>query len=303
MNLIQGKKEVSPQDLDLSFRNLKIMEPHQVVSLSLSLQQYGQKMPLRVAGPSNKLVLLDGFKRQLAAAGMKWDSVEIEVIAPCVEEGVLRIIKDALSYKLHVLEESKFIKYLIEIEGYTVKQLGLTLGKSIGWVSNRKNFCDDVPAIILEKIFQGLLPPSSYVCVFKKFIQKLEVSYGDLESLIKVLSGKNLTIRELEVLSTAYFTYGEAIAKEILTGNIKKVLSLLMPNKKLPLTQAEQAFKTKLEHLVLQMESLLESYKKVNVQSELTPSFTASCLSLIDSFERISKAIYKQLEKLKRGLL
>ncbi len=302
MSWIQDKQEVAPQNLDLSFRNLKIMQPQQVVSISLSLQEYGQKAPLKVAKQSNKLVLLDGFKRQLAAAGMQWESVTIEVIAPSIAEGLLYTLQNSLHHKLHLLEESKFVKYLLDIENYTAKQLGLALDKSTGWVSNRKNFCDDVPTIILEKIFKGQLPSSSYVCVFKRFIQKWEVSHEDLEKLIKVLSGKDLKIRELEDLTTAYFTCGEKIVQEILRGNLQKVLSILRPNKKLPLTKSEEKVIRKLEHLSLQISSWLESYEKMSLQSELTPSFMASYSLLTSSFDKINIKFNQQLAKIKRVL-
>jgi len=305
MNSQVDKIMVCPTELNLKFKAMKIMCPKEVVHINGSMQEIGQKNPLKVAKTeAGKLILLDGFKRHLSAAGMNWSEIEIEIIGTTIDMGILKILSDSVDLHLHILEQSKFICYLVEDEKYTVKQISNLLGKSVGWVSNRKNFSTDCPPIISDKIFLGLLPPSSYAMTFRKFIQKLECSNEEISSLAKSVSGKNLSFRQVDELVTAYFTLENGIPEKILEGRITEVLDLIMPSHRTPITKLEAETQQKLEHAILALSSLCSTFSKLKLQTDFTAVFKSIYSSLLASlfsrFEEVNQQIANlPLEKIK----
>lgn len=293
------KIAVCPGELDLKFKYMKIMCPKDVVHINGSMQEIGQQNPLKVAKTKDgKLILLDGFKRHLSAAGMNWSELEIEIVGTTIDAGILKILSDSVDLHLHILEQSKFIGYLIDEEKYTTKQISNSLGKSVGWVSGRKNFSTDCPAIISEKIFRGLLPPSSYAMTFRKFIQKLECSNEEISSLAKAVSGKNLNFRQVDELVTAYFTLENGIPKKILEGRITEVLNLIMPSNQIPITKLEAETQQKLEHVMLALSSLLLTFNKLKFQSNFTTIFRSVYSSLFTSLSTRMKEVNQQMGEL-----
>ncbi len=299
MKLKTAKVMVCPGELNLEFKTMKIMCPRSVVGINCSMQEIGQQKPLRVASTrEGELVLLDGFKRQLSAAGMNWAEVEIEIVGSTVESGIIKILSDSVDLHLHILEQSKFIGHLTDTEGYTTKQLANLLGKSVGWVSNRKNFSIDCPQVLLEKVFRGLIPSSSYAMTFRKFIQKWECSNDELTPLVKAVSGKNLSFRQVDELVTAYFTLENGIPEKIIAGQIADVLNILMPSHRIPLTKLESEISRKLEHATLSLASASACLGRLKDQSELTPVFKSTFSYRITSiFSRMAE-VKGQLDEL-----
>jgi hypothetical protein len=125
----------------------------------------------------------------------------------------------------------------------------------------------------LDKIFGGLLPSSSYAMIFRKFIQKWECSNSEITQLVKAISGKNLSFRQVDELVTAYFTLEDGIPERIIEGKIAHVLELLMPSSSIPVTKLESELDRKIEQAILSLGAVSTSLGRLQEQSELTPAF------------------------------
>jgi hypothetical protein len=75
-------------------------------------------------------------------------------------------------------------------------------------------------AAIRAKLFSGAFPVYSYMYTLRQFMRMNGVSGEDVEQFVAALSGKALSVREIEQLAHGYFRGPESLRQEILSGNL-----------------------------------------------------------------------------------
>jgi hypothetical protein len=101
------------------------------------------------------------------------------------------------------------------------------LSRSKSWVSMRLGLISEMSAAIRAKLFSGAFPVYSYMYTLRQFMRMNGVSGQDVEQFVAALSGKGLSVREIEQLAHGYFRGPDFLRQEILNGNLALPLKRL----------------------------------------------------------------------------
>jgi len=73
---------------------------------------------------------------------------------------------------------------------------------------------------VREKLFSGAFPVYSYMSTVRQFMRMNRVKKKEIEEFVVAVSGKKLSVREIEQLAHGYFRGPESFRQEILKGNL-----------------------------------------------------------------------------------
>ena len=99
--------------------------------------------------------------------------------------------------------------------------IALLLEKSKAWVSMRTGIIKEMSFCVMNKIFNGKFPAYSYMYTLRKFIRMNCIKKEDIDEFVKSVSGKNLSIRDIEILAHGYFKGSDELCDQIKNGNIQ----------------------------------------------------------------------------------
>ncbi|MEK7756033.1 MAG: chromosome partitioning protein ParB, partial [Planctomycetota bacterium] len=94
------------------------------------------------------------------------------------------------------------------------------LSRSKSWVSMRLGLIGELGVKIREKLFAGAFPVYSYMYILRPFMRMNGVKKSEVEAFVAAVSGKRLSVREIEQLAHGYFRGPESFREEIRSGNI-----------------------------------------------------------------------------------
>jgi hypothetical protein len=104
-----------------------------------------------------------------------------------------------------ILEQARFVTELNRVHGMEVAEIADTLSRSRSWVFMRLELAGEMSETVREKVFGGAFPVYSYMYTLRPFLRKKGVSKSDGDAFVKAVSGKRLSIREIEQLAHGYF--------------------------------------------------------------------------------------------------
>ena len=121
-----------------------------------------------------------------------------------------------------LLEQARFVDELHKTRGLSVADLAEQLSRSKAWVSLRLGLLAKMSSNVREKLFAGAFPVYSYMYTLAEF-RRLK-GEAQVDSFITALSGKKLSVREIEQLAHGFFRGPESFQAEILQGNVALAL-------------------------------------------------------------------------------
>lgn len=207
----------------LKFEGCRLKNKLQEKELRDSIRTDGVLEPLEVIENGAELLILNGFKRYRAAKKLGINILPWIAIGGDETTGVVNLIQQSNSKRLNILEEAKFLKSL-EDKKQSVSQISILVDKSIGWVSMRIQLLKDLHPDIEQILFSGRFPVYAYMYIVRPFIRMKGVSKEDVQEVAKVLSDKNLSIRQIEYLVEAWFRGSEKMKEQIRAGKVNWVL-------------------------------------------------------------------------------
>ena len=71
---------------------------------------------------------------------------------------------------------------------------------------------------VRDQLFNGAFPVYSYLYTLRRFMRMKEVSGEQVEQFVGAVSGKKLSVREVEQLAHGYFRGPESFRQEILSN-------------------------------------------------------------------------------------
>lgn len=169
---------------------------------------------------NGQYILFDGFKRYRAAKIVGISSLPFNSIGDNECQGIISFIRTSIIQSLNILEQAAFIKYLKEQYKLNSTELARRLEKSKSWVSMRQNLLEELTPRIKSKIFTGDFPAYAYMYCLRMFMRMNECSIDDVERFILAVSGKKLSIREIEKLAYGYFKGTQNVKDHIEKGDI-----------------------------------------------------------------------------------
>ena len=250
-------KEAEPKAFDLRYEHFRLrnrLSEKEVLDL---VRLNGIQEAVEVIEMDGKLVLLNGFKRYRAAIALNLPVIPWTGIGSSTKEGMLSLINQSNSKRLNVLEEAKFLVELTQEQKLSCLELSVLLKKSKGWISMRIRLFKDINKEIETLLFEGKFPVYAYMYSLRPFIRMNGVSKEEIRAFVVQMSGRDLSLRQIETLAEAWFKGSEEIKQQLQKGDLNWVLKRIQEHCRQDTGQC-----TEVEQRMLRMlEILLEKTK------------------------------------------
>ena len=222
--------EVERSSLDLRYERLRLKNRVQEGRLLSSIAECGIEEPLEGVDSVGGRVLLNGFKRYRCARKLGIETVPYTSLGADEAAGIVSLLRISNTRSLSILEQAGFIDELRNLQKLNVAQIAELLSRSTGWVSMRCGLIGEMTDTIRRKLFSGQFPVYPYMYTLRQFMRMNAVSKRDVEAFVVALSGKGLSVRDIDQLAHGYFRGPDSLREQIQAGNVA-----------LPLEQLRQA--------------------------------------------------------------
>jgi hypothetical protein len=106
-------------------------------------------------------------------------------------------------------------------------EIAKKVGRSKSWVSLRLGVIAEMSETVRDCIFAGKFPVYSYMYTLRQFMRINYAKKEEIDEFVNLVSGKNLSLRNIERLAHGYFKGSDAFREQIRNGNISWVFDQL----------------------------------------------------------------------------
>ena len=213
-------QDIEISTLDLRYEGYRMRNNAQEARLLASMADRGIEEPLEGVDTQEGRILLNGFKRQRCARKLKIEIVPYTSLGQDVAMGIMGLLRTSNNKALGILEQARFIDELKTIHKMSVAEIAEELSRSKSWVSMRLGLIGEMTEGVRKKIFSGAFPVYPYMYTLRQFMRMSSTGKADIEQFVEALSGKKLSVRQIEQLAHGYFRGPESFREEIRKGNI-----------------------------------------------------------------------------------
>ena len=216
--------EVEISSLDLRYEGRRLRNRTQEGLLLSSMAERGIDEALEGVEAGDVRVLLNGFKRYRCARKLGLATVPYTSLGSDAAAGIIALLRIARTNHLHILEQAGFIDELRGMGDLSVSQIAGMLSRSKGWVSMRMGILAQMSEAVRRELFSGRFPAYAYLYTLRPFMRMNGVGSHEVEELVVALGGKNLSVREIELLAHGFFRGPDAFREQIRAGNVAVAL-------------------------------------------------------------------------------
>jgi hypothetical protein len=220
MNDERMTNEVELASLDLRYEGFRLQQPALEERLLASILQRGIQEPLEGVEVQQTQVLLNGFKRYRCARRLRLATVPFSSLGGDETGAILGLLKLSNHRTLSILEQAAFIAELKNGRGLNVAEIAAELCRSKSWVTMRLGLMAELSDAVRQQLFVGAFPAYSYMYLMRQFMRMNGVKAQQVQEFILAVSGKGLSVREIEQLAHGFFRGPESFREEIRKGNL-----------------------------------------------------------------------------------
>jgi hypothetical protein len=213
-------REVELASLDLRYESFRLKQAALEERLLASIAQRGIEEPLEGVQVQESNVLLNGFKRYRCARKLRLATVPYSSLGPDEVVGILSLLRTSNSRSLSILEQAAFIDELKQARQLSVAEIAAELTRSKAWVSVRVGLIAEMSGPVRRQLFAGAFPVYSYLYTLRQLMRLNGVRVEQVEEFVAAVSGKGLSVREVEQLAHGFFRGPESFRQEIRQGNL-----------------------------------------------------------------------------------
>jgi KorB domain len=213
-------REVELASLDLRYESFRLKQAALEERLLASIAQRGIEEPLEGVQVKESNVLLNGFKRYRCARKLRLATVPYSSLGPDEVVGILSLLRTSNNRSLSILEQAAFIDELKQASQLSVAEIAAELTRSKAWVSVRVGLIAEMSGPVRRQLFAGAFPVYSYLYTLRQLMRLNGVRVEQVEEFVAAVSGKGLSVREVEQLAHGFFRGPESFRQEIRTGNL-----------------------------------------------------------------------------------
>jgi len=217
-------REVELANLDLRYESYRMKNAALEVRLLASIAQRGIEEPLEGVDLESRSILLNGFKRYRCAAKLGLGIVPYSCLGEEEAVGIVNLLRVSNTKSLSILEQAAFIAQLRQLGKMSVVDIAEQLSRSKSWVSMRLGLMAEMSPRVREIIFRGDFPVYAYMYTLRQFMRMNGVAKQSIEDFVVAVSGKKLSVREIEQLAYGYFRGPESFRDAIGQGHTGVVL-------------------------------------------------------------------------------
>lgn len=251
-------QEIELADLDLRYEGCRLKSPLREKSLLCSISAHGVRDPLQGVDVFGQRILLDGFKRYRCAKKLNIGSVPYTCLGDDEVCAIIDLIRISNTKSLGILEQARLIEELKSVHKMCNSDIADLLEKSKAWVSVRSGIMGEMSAYVMQKIFDGQFPVYAFMYTLRRFIRLNSVRKDKIDEFVKSVSGKHLSIRDIDILANGYFKGSSELREQIRSGNLFWGLKRLKEGSKTAsgCSKREQAILKALEIILRYMHKL-----------------------------------------------
>jgi hypothetical protein len=212
--------EVELTQLDLRYEDYRLKQAAVEARLLASIAQRGVEEPLEGVEIEQAKVLLNGFKRYRCARKLRLPTVPYASLGGDEVTGILGLLRTAKNKSLSILEQARFIDELKNVRRLSVAEIATELSVSKAWVSMRLGLLGEMSPTVCQKLFSGAFPVYPYMYTLRQFMRMNGVKKQEVEQFVVAVSGKDLSVRDIEQLAHGFFRGPASFRQEILQGNV-----------------------------------------------------------------------------------
>jgi ParB/RepB/Spo0J family partition protein len=207
--------QVEFHQLDRRWEHLRVREPHRQRRLLASLADSGQQTPIVVvaAGPPDRYLVIDGYKRVSALEQLGRDTVEATLWPMSEAEAVLLSRSLQFSPQESALEQGWLLAEMEQRFGYGLDELARRFDRSTSWVSRRLSLVELLPEAIQQQVREGKIAAQ----VAMKYLAPMaRVNADDCTRMAAAFLLHRCDTRQAGQLYTAWRTGTRAVRERIL---------------------------------------------------------------------------------------
>jgi hypothetical protein len=213
-------REVELSTLDLRYEGYRMRNPALEARLLASIAQRGIEEPLEGVDTKERSVLLNGFKRYRCARKLGIGMAPYASLGEDEALGIMNLLRISNNKSLSILEQARFIDELRKLHKMGVAEIAAELSRSKSWVSMRLGLIGEMSEKVQEKIFSGSFPIYPYMYTLRQFMRMNGIKKREIEEFVVAVSGKKLSVREIEQLAHGYFRGPESFREAIQQGHV-----------------------------------------------------------------------------------
>ncbi len=150
-------KEVDTHLLDLRYSHTRIKNDKILVTLTNSIQAYGQIVPALAIAKKEKYILIDGYKRLAALKACGLDCITLELTDAEEHDSLFTLLAQNNERKLEAIEQAALIQELHGRFSTSFSEIATRLGRSKSWVKRRLDLIESLPEEVYQAVMTGKL--------------------------------------------------------------------------------------------------------------------------------------------------
>jgi hypothetical protein len=290
--------DVELASLDLRYEGFRLKAGALEERLLASIATRGIQEPLEGVEVAGRNVLLNGFKRYRCARQLRLATVPYSCLGQDEAAAIVGLLRVSNDRALSILEQAAFLDELKNARHWSVADMAAALSRSKAWVSVRLGLMAQMSPGVRRQLFAGAFPVYGYMYVLRPFMRLNGASSQSVEDFVRAVSGKGLSVREIEQLAHGFFRGPESFREEIRKGNLALPLERMrqMPQSPDGCSEFERVLLGDLELLQKYMQRVMG---KSQEQEKLTSrAFHAQCHLLSAGILSRSRAFFHTLRQL-----
>ena len=289
--------EVERDSLDLRYEGFRLKVPAVEERLLGSIAQRGIEEPLEGVEVQGRAVLLNGFKRYRCARKLRLATVPYSSLGQDAAAAILGLLRTSNDRALSILEQAAFIDELKNARQWGVADIAAGLSRSNAWVSVRLGLIARMSEPVRRQLFAGAFPVYCYIYTLRPFMRLNGEVGKEVEEFMTAVSGKGLSVREIEQLAHGYFRGPVSFREEIRKGNLALPLERMrqMPQSPDGCNEFERVLLADLEITQKYMQRVMGKSQDKRL---LSRAFHAQCHLLTAGILSRSRAFFHTLRQL-----
>ena len=290
-------EQVELSTLDLRYEGCRMKQASLEERLAGSILQRGIEMALEGVEVDGVRVLLNGFKRYRCARKLNLARVPYRSLGRDEATGILKVLREANDRGLALLEQATFLDELRRTRQLSLGEIAAELSRSKAWVSLRLGLLAEISPRVRQELFAGAFPVYAYMYSVRPFMRINGVGAERVEEFVLAVSGRGLSVRQIEMLAQGFFRGSEAVRREITRGNLALCLEQLRPLSRQHdgCNEFEQVLLTDLEVTQKYMQRVIGKSKDERIR---TPAFHAQSQLLAGGILSRSRGFFRSVRNL-----
>ena len=212
--------DVELSSLDCRYESYRMRNSAQEKQLLGSIADRGIRDPLEGVTTQQCTILLNGFKRYRCARKLGIGIVPFVSLGEDEAVGIMDLLRISNNKSLSILEQARFVDDLNKLHGLNMAEIADAVQRSKSWVSMRLGLIGEMTESVRQKLFSGAFPVYAYMYTLRQLMRMNSVTKADVDEFVVAVSGKKLSVRQVEQLAHGYFRGPDYFREEIRKGNV-----------------------------------------------------------------------------------